>query len=448
MRWMKRIAKWIAWTAFGVVGVIAIAVSTLWGYYRSVVDAKPGALQTKIQPSELGASVDPFIATGGFPWMCGHDTPAATTPFGMVRLGPDTSSILRGERGNNRSGYFYGDDKIIGFSHTRLVGADALEGGIFRIFPTVEPRVEKMLRDGAAAHFSHDEERAFPGYYAVSLPRDGVLVELTATPRVGVHRYTFRADGMPHLLLDVTSALGKRRCENGLVRILPDAREVEGSVREYGSFSSRYGGLDVHFVARFSQPFSAFGAVENGAATVGKVDATGNRLGADLAFGSLGAGGAVEVRLAISYVSLANARANLEAEAGNQSFDEVAAAARDLWERRLATARVQGGTNRQRRIFYTALYHTMLMPTVFNDTNGEYMGFDRAITHIATRQTRRTVQHELQVLVRRVRADCLSRPFQDARENDQKHKVGKACAQGREPRHVGGDGLPTPLRCS
>src|SRR5690606_24985328 len=150
-------------------------------------------------------------------------------------------------QGFNRSGYFYGDNKIIGFSHTRLIGADALEGGVFRIFPTTLLLVPGEPGKNRFARFSHDGEKAFPGYYAVRLPKDDILVELTATTRVGFHRYTFPANAAPHLQLDVTSALGDRRCENGQVWILPEQRQVEGSARLFGSFSGRYDGLDVYF---------------------------------------------------------------------------------------------------------------------------------------------------------------------------------------------------------
>lgn len=375
---MKRFLKWAAVVAGVLIALPVCSFLCLWGRYYSIVSQTPGGLTVKAAPGMLGAEVNPFSATGGYPWMCGHDTPAATTPFGMIRLGPDTKSMLIDKNGLNRAGYFYGDNKIIGFSHTRLVGADALEGGVFRVFPTTEPRAAKARQKDYYTRFSHRDEKAFPGYYGVWLPKENVLAELTATPRVGAHRYTFRSADAPHLLIDITSVFGDKRCENGVVMIHPEAREIEGSVKTFGSFSGRYGGLDVYFTARFSAPFTA--ATWNGDQFKKDSEGTaGNDIGVDLSFRPRSGEQVVEMQLALSYVSIANARKNLDAEAAGRGFDDLLAAAKEAWETRLACVRVQGGTETQRRIFYTSLYHAFLMPTAFDDVNGEYRGFDRAV---------------------------------------------------------------------
>jgi predicted alpha-1,2-mannosidase len=362
-------------TLFFVASVVGVVV-----FYRSIVAVDPGSLDVNPEPGELGRSVNVFCGTGGIPWVCPYNSPAATTPFGMVRLGPDTASMLINQKGLNASGYYFGDNKIIGFSHTRLLGADALEGGHFRVFPSVQSSLAEALKKERASRFSHLEETAFPGYYAVRLPSLGVLAELTATPRVGVHRYTFTRDEPPHLLIDVTSVLGDHKTENGVVRILPEAQEIEGSVRTFGSFASRYGGLDVHFVARFSVPFTAYGTWTGGQLSQGVSQAAGGSdIGADVSFEKRDSPLVVEVRLALSYVSIANARANLETEAAGRGFDEAAGSAREAWEEKLSLIRLEGGSERQRRIFYTALYRAFQMPTVFNDVNDEYRGFDKSI---------------------------------------------------------------------
>ena len=379
MRILKRILIVLGIVLCLVILTPVLALLGFLGYYHHVVSAKPGALAASVTPGRLGSNVNPFSATGGYFWMCGHDTPAATTPFGMVRLGPDTASILINQTGLNRAGYFYGDNKITGFSHTRLVGADALEGGVFRVFPTVEGRADTLHGKERFARFSHGQESAFPGYYEVWLPKDEVLAELTATPRVGVHRYTFRGGGAPHLLVDITSVFADKRAEDGVVMVLPQANELEGSVKTFGSFSGRYDGLEVYFAARFNRPFTKFGTWAGDKFTPGADSAAGKNIGADLAFEKQGAEQVVELRLAISYVSIQNARANLEAEAAGKSFEDVYAGARDAWEKRFAMIRVQGGTEAQERIFYTSLYHAFQMPTVFADVTGDYKGFDRAI---------------------------------------------------------------------
>jgi predicted alpha-1,2-mannosidase len=377
---MKRFLKWVLIVICVLAAIPVLGILGVWGMYYNVIRSEPGTLAVKAAPGTLGAHVNPFIATGGVPWMCGHNTPAATTPFGMVRLGPDTASILIDQTGFNRSGYFFGDNKTLGFSHTRLVGADALEGGSFRIFPTVAARAAKLRnKENRFARFSHRQETAFPGYYAVYLPKDRVLAELTVSPRAGVHRYTFRKNDAPHLLVDVTSSLGDRRTEDGVVMVLPDERGLEGSVRAFGSFSGRYGGLDIYFAARFSQPFASYGAWNGDEFSAGSTGTAGNDIGVDLGFEKRDGEQVVEVRLALSYVSIQNARENLKAEAADRTFEDVYAAAREAWESRLARIRIQGGTDRQQRIFYTALYRPFQMPTVFTDVNGEFRGFDKSV---------------------------------------------------------------------
>ncbi|HPO16838.1 MAG TPA: GH92 family glycosyl hydrolase [Candidatus Hydrogenedentes bacterium] len=376
---MKRVFKWIILSMAALLAILFLFVAGLWGTYRYVVDAMPGSLTVSVSPGPLGQYVNVFVATGGIPYMCGHDSPAAAVPFGMVRLGPDTASLFVNINGFNRSGYFYGDNKILGFSHTRLVGADALEGGCFRVFPTVESRVEKMRAPGRYSRFSHRNETAFPGYYAVKLRQDDVLVELTATPHVGMHRYTFPRGVRPHLLLEVTSVLGDKRCEDGVVMIKPDVREIEGSVTTYGSFSGRYGGLPVFFVARCNRPFASYGAWSGDHYKENDDGAAGKNIGVDIGFKEGDAEKPIELQLALSCVSVANARANLEAEAAGKSFGDIVSAAKEAWEQRLAQIRVSGGTEKQQRIFYTSLYRAFQMPTVFTDVNGDFLGFDRGI---------------------------------------------------------------------
>ncbi len=171
---------------------------------------------------ERGQWVNPFVGTGGIPWACGMLFPGATTPFGMVRLSPDTSfpgGFLISNMGT--AGYYYGHTNTWGFSHTRLSGTGAVDGGHFRITPragTTDPA--DRLTD--PLWLDHLQERAAPGYYGVWMGNPGVLAELTATPHVGVHRYTFDPEADAHLLLDATSHLAKGRAEEGRIEVLPE----------------------------------------------------------------------------------------------------------------------------------------------------------------------------------------------------------------------------------
>ena len=265
------------------------------------------------QPGELGRWVDPFIGTGGIPWASGMLFPGATLPFGMVRLCPDTTHIHGMLIDHfSTSGYSYSHRHITGFSHTRLSGTGATDGGHVRITPvagTPEP-AERLTRP---IYFSHDHEAAAPGYYAVWLMENKVLAELTSTIHVGVHRYTFRPRDEAHLLVDATSYLGHGRAEDGWIEVTPEAQEVVGTGRVFGSFSGRYDGLQCYFVARANAPFTGFGTWLDGVLEEGRLEVEGDDVGADLRFDTGSDETVVEVKVALSFVSLANARANLEA---------------------------------------------------------------------------------------------------------------------------------------
>jgi len=381
--WWKRLLK----VTLGGAAVVLISGAAFIGgltlKYRSIVDAKPGQLHTAVHARTYGQWVNPFIGTGGIPWVCGNNFPGAMVPFGMVRLGPETASLLVRERALNTSGYYYGDEQLLGFSHTRLNGTGATDGGHFLVMPATGPMDPASFRQRGFTKFSHGREVASPGYYAVELPALGALVELTATPRVGVHRYTFNSNSTPHLLLDVMNALGGRRSSEGWVRVLPTANEIEASVRTFGTFAGRHGGTKVYCVARFDQPFASFATCRDDSRLPGQLVAENGRVGADVGFVFSNRPPVVTLKLAISYVSLANARANLDTEAGTRGFDDILAGAQQAWEDRLSLIKLEGGTERQRRIFYTALFRVFEMPTVFNDVNGEYLGFDRQ-AHRAT----------------------------------------------------------------
>ncbi|MDB5390989.1 MAG: glycosyl hydrolase family 92 [Planctomycetaceae bacterium] len=367
-----------------------------------------------IQPGPSGKDVNPFIGTGGVVYLCGNNFPGATVPFGMVRLSPVTVSLVGG-RASNSSGYYYSDPYLLGFSHTRLAGTGATDGGNFLVIPCTAETAKSQHR-GLKRAYSHDLERAFPGYYGVALPGLGITAELTSTCRVGVHRYTFAAQQVPHILINVTSALGKGYSKSGEVRIIPETHEIEGSVRTFGTFSKRYGGLKTHFVARFNRPFHSFATRSGEVETPGQANAAGDDIGVNVGFQPGDASRVVEVKVGISYVSIANARANLEHEAGQANFDQVLPQAVALWEEKLSRIQIFGGTERQRVIFRTALYHSLQMPTTFQDVNGEYLGFDGKVhiaagfnyyTDMSLWDTFRTVHPLFNLIARREQRDML-----------------------------------------
>ena len=396
--------------------VIALltAVGLSSGFSVSAESLRP---QPTVQPGKLGCDVNPLIGTGGVSYLCGNDFPGATVPFGMVRLSPDTVS-LGGKRATNTSGYYHADPKILGFSHTRLAGTGATEGGAFLVIPCVAETARRHRR-GMHADYSHQDEVAFPGYYGVAFPKLGITAELTATARVGVHRYTFSdtsRKSVPHLQIHVTSVLGKGICKSGEVQVLPEAGEVEGAVQTFGTFSKRYGGLKVYFVARFNRPIREFTTWTGETETPGQTAVSGDDVGVDLGFDPKDTTTTVELKLGISHVSIANARLNLEQETGKSTFNQILTRAVDAWEGILARIQVSGGSDQQRTIFRTALYHSLQMPTLFNDVNGDYLGFDRQThradgfnyyTDMSLWDTFRTVHPLFNLICRREQRDVL-----------------------------------------
>ena len=298
----------------------------------------------------LTSKVNPFVGTGGH----GHTFPGATMPFGMVQLSPDT----RLDGWDGCSGYHFSDTRVFGFSHTHLSGTGVSDYGDVLLMPGIgEVRLENGAGGGPgyASSFSKATEEAAPGYYAVTLADSGVRVELTATERVGLHRYTFPAGAPAHVVLDLEH---RDEVLDAWMRFVGD-REIEGFRR------SRAWAADqrVYFVARFSRPFEERGSAEGG------------RKG----FVRLGrAGGPVVVAVGISAVSVEGARRNLDAEAADGDFDAARVGADAAWEHELGRIRVEGGTAEQQTVFYTALYHCLIAPNLFSDVDGAYLGRDLA----------------------------------------------------------------------
>ena len=314
--------------------------------------------------------VNPFVGTGAIPWAGGMTSPGAAAPFGAVRLSPDTCwpfglNIDRVGTG----GYWRGKTHTYGFSHTRVSGAGLIEGGNFRVTPGLG-NADPLKRLRRPLLFAHARETAVPGYYAVWLPEAACLAELTATEHTGVHRYTFTSGKDAHLFFDATSMLNyDNRAQNGYIKVI-DENTLEGS------FNNR-----IFFYAEFDTPFKATlwkdgalltGASEAESARAGEGQAAD--VGADLNFGDV-KDKPVTMRLGMSYVSIAGAKANLFAESAGTAFDDIYAATRDGWETRLASVKITTSDSNIKKIFYTAMYHAMLHPTNVTDVTGTYAGF-------------------------------------------------------------------------
>jgi predicted alpha-1,2-mannosidase len=294
------------------------------------------------QERDLASYVDPMIGTGppGFVF------PGAAAPFGMVQNSPDT----RGEFAY--SGYLYPDPQIQGFSLVHLSGPGVKKGGDIPFMPTVGPvSTSDPVQYGSP--FDHASEDAEPGYYRVTLAKYATDVELTASTRAAMQRYTFPPSPQSNVIVDVARSVEGVR--SGQIRF-SGKDEVSGFVK---------GRYPVYFVARFSRPFASSGTFKaDGAGAGGWVtfDTTSQRT--------------VTARIGISFVDLEGARQNLEAEAPDFDFDGMRSRTRAAWNRELGRVRVSGGTDVERTVFYTALYHSQLHPNVFTDVDGRYLGFD------------------------------------------------------------------------
>lgn len=362
------------------------ATFALAGASSGLAFAEPPATQ----PSSAYASVDPFIGTGED----GHTFPGATVPFGMVQLSPDTQVRHFKQSYKWAAGYRHEDTSILGFSHTHFSGAGHSDLGDFLVQPLSGAWSETMLEPGDSAkpgsgyrsRFSHDSERAEPGYYAVTLLDSQVKVELTATPRVGVHRYEYPAGQPAHLLLDLRSSIYNYPGKVLWSRIRLRGGDTVTGMRETRGWAP---GRQLYFAMRFSRPLAGHELIDReplpleykgfktpGTGATGLQAIEGRGLIAVFHFGETST--PVVVKVALSPVSEENAIANLDAEAPDFDFDRHRASARRAWEEALSAIDIQAGPA-MRKNFYTSLYHTLMAPSLSMDVDGSYRGPDNQV---------------------------------------------------------------------
>jgi len=316
----------------------------------------------KPAPEKVIEYVDPFIGTGEH----GHTFPGATLPHGLVQLSPDTR--LRGW--DACGGYHYDDQSLLGFSHTHISGTGIGDYGDILFLPFTE-ELKKVVRNGDdqvvrfGSRFSHESEGASPGYYKVTLDDYGVMAELTATPRTGIHRYTFPASSQSGLMIDLTTSIHERKCLMAKIKVISDT-EISGMKHVEGWAPDRH----VYFHAQFSKPFTALLEVE------GKNESSVNEVASQniraiLQFGNTKQKEQIVAKVGISFVDEAGARMNLEKEAPRWDFDLYRRGAEERWEEELSRIEVTSADETAKTIFYTGLYHTMISPTVSSDIEGE-----------------------------------------------------------------------------
>ncbi|CAN5237339.1 GH92 family glycosyl hydrolase [soil metagenome] len=355
-----------------------LALATLLGAgFATAQSPAPMPAPMPTTPAPVDA-VDPFIGTAGE----GHTFPGAVAPFGMVQLSPDTHLGRFRETYNWAAGYRHEDPTIIGFSHTHFSGAGHSDLGDILVMPVsgdtvpLEPGDAGKPGSGYRSRFAHDDEVATPGYYAVTLTDPGVRAEMTAGTRVGVHRYAFPAGKAAHLVLDLRSVIydypGKTLWSS--LSLHPDGT-LTGARETRGWAAPR----KLYFAMRFSAPLTghSFTSTEKDVVYKGfkgpkPIDAIdGRALVAQLDFGRLSV--PLEVKVALSGVDEQGAIANLASEPGD--FDAIRGRTRAAWDTALS-ALVISAPAPIRTTVYTALYHSLMAPSVWGDADGRWRGPD------------------------------------------------------------------------
>ena len=325
------------------------------------------------QPKQqLTQFANPFVGTD----FHGHTFPGATYPFGMVQLSPDTR--LTGWDGC--SGYHYSDSTVYGFSHTHLSGTGASDYGDILIMPVSGYSHPKISNELYRSSFSHKREKASPGYYEVFLDSYGILAQLTTGKRVGMHKYTFKDGVSPQIILDLVHRDA----------VIDSRIEIVNNRTIRGYRQSKRWAQDqiVYFYIEFSEPVANAGLYKDDSIAADKI-IQGQNCKAIFTFVKKGKN-IVVAKIGISSVSEENAKLNLYSEVKAWEFEKLKASAENAWNDYLNKIEVKTDNLENKKVFYTALYHTAISPNIYSDVNGEYRGMDRKV-HKATGYDQYTV---------------------------------------------------------
>lgn len=328
------------------------------------------------EPEDFTKYVKLSIGTGGH----GHTYPGATVPFGMVQLSPDTFN----DGWDWCSGYHYSDSSIMGFSHTHLSGTGASDMLDFLLMPgtgatKLNPGARQNPGEGYRSRFSHEDEIAEPGYYSVLLRDYEIRAELSATERAGIHRYTFPKSDTSHFILDLVHSFSNTPVIWAFLKIIGNDTIVGGR-----SLKGWAPGREIYFAMQFSKAFASAEIIADGKAMDPAArEAKGASLKCLVHFRTED-NEKIFVKTGLSGVSEDGASSNVKSEIPGWDFDKVRAAAHAAWNINLSRIKVEMPSARQKRIFYTALYHMLVAPTLFDDVNGEYRGMDGKIHKLPT----------------------------------------------------------------
>ena len=353
-----------------------------------------GVFNVAYAQEDLARYVDPLIGTAKM----GHTYPGATVPFGSVQLSPDTDTIPYAVNGRYNpdvykycAGYKYDDKTIVGFSHTHFSGTGHSDLGDLLVMPTVgtlqlNPGTDANPDLGYRSRFSHEEEKATAGYYSVNLKDYGIKAELTASTRVGMHKYTFPKSTEAHIILDLKAGIYNYDDKNvwTIVRV-----ENDSTITGYRQTSGWARTRKVYFAMSFSKAFKSYGQEKQKGQVYrgfwGRFDQNHNfpeMAGKDLRLYfdfDTEEGEAIKVKMALSPVSTDGALNNMKTEIPGWDFESVKQKARDAWNQELNKITVETLKESDKVNLYTAMYHAFLGPTVYMDVDGKYLGLDRNV---------------------------------------------------------------------
>lgn len=358
----------LKWYVLALSGLVTSVQSMAQVEQPAKVQAKGQKQTQRLPESKSLAYVDPYIGSGGH----GHVFVGASVPFGAVQVGP--TNIVKGW--DWCSGYHYSDSVVIGFSQTHLSGTGIGDLGDVLIMPyTGSVRTSKGTQadptSGYGSHYSHQHETARPGYYAVKLEDHDIQVELTASERVGFHKYSFPEGKPAHIIVDLKEGIGWDAPVETYIR-QKDEYTLEGYRFSKGWAEDQR----LWFAIRSSVPVKQFAVYE------GDEKKEGTALKSKFTKGLISfdkAPAQVMLKVGISPVSSENALANIKAEIPGWDFNQVVNSANAKWTKQLAKINVQTKDESAKRVFYTALYHTMIGPALFNDHDGTYRGTDKKV---------------------------------------------------------------------
>lgn len=311
--------------------------------------------------------VDPYIGSGGH----GHVFVGANVPLGAVQLGP--VNIFEGW--DWCSGYNYQSNTIVGFTHQHLSGTGIGDLNDILVLPVTGKvpltKITKEDMSGYGSFFSHDKETVKPGYYSVVLDKYNVKAELTTTPRVGFHKYTFPSANDAHILVDLADGVGWDKPIKTFIKKINETTIVGYRLSEGWAKDQR-----VYFAMTFSQPINKI-ALFDGVTSKSGTEIEATRAKAVIDFATL-KNKEVLVKVGISPVSYDNALENIKVEAPHWDFNKVVQQADVHWNKELSKVKISADMN-TKKVFYTAMYHTLFAPSIYNDANGDYLGTDKKV---------------------------------------------------------------------